>query len=111
MKNFPFLKKIDLHNNQIQSLEDFKDFLSRPKHGLEPNCLILQDNKIETLPDWLLYKTNLKTDLVLLGNPLDCSCDAVRKFSEFHQVTTKLNHRLLEKDPVVFIFLRNLKHI
>ena len=85
MKNFTFLRKINLHDNQLQSMENFKDFLSTPKHELEPNCLILQNNKIENLPDWL-YKTTLKTDLLLSGNPLDCSCDAVKKFIEFHQV-------------------------
>ena len=85
--NFPFLRKINLQNNQIQSLDNFKEFITGPKHEFEPNYLNVQDNKITSLPEWL-YETTLETDLMLSGNPFDCSCDAVRKFSKFHQVYT-----------------------
>ena len=60
---------------------DLKTFLSSSS-----NCLILSHNQITTFPTWLL-NMRLRAELRLLGNPIQCSCDTVKQFITFYEVT------------------------
>ena len=74
--------KINLTKNLLKSMDSFEasDYLAQ-----NYSCLDLSQNQITNIPRWIFHM-KWRTELYLKGNPFNCPCTVVKKFSQFYEV-------------------------
>ena len=87
---------LDISNNQISNLDNFKEsgfFLptkrrSQPGYNIAMDDFVLdlQNNEIKKIPYWILALEH-KFDLLLAGNPINCTCDEAPQYRRLWAVS------------------------
>jgi len=88
MKNYIF--HLNISNNKISTLEIFRpsQFFPAPYSATQPLeqfVLDVRNNKIETVPYWILV-LKLRYTLLLSGNPIKCSCEETPQYMSFWEI-------------------------